>query len=225
MTLDFGDPLVVAALSEDIEKNSSEAAEQGVDAVELRIDLYDGAVPDLRSHTPSLPVIVTNRPVEQGGEYRGDEDDRIEKLTGVLQHPSVEAVDIELTADTDNHGRVLDAAAENDVSVIVSYHDFNGTPPSAELLDVLGRAGEIGDIAKLAVMPSTYRDVVRVLEATLDYDGTACTIAMGEVGMHSRVVAPLYGSVLTYGSLGTGTAPGQLSVEDLVTILDLFGVR
>ena len=45
--------------------------------------------------------------------------------------------------------------------------------------------------------------------------GAVCTIAMGDLGRHSRVIAPIYGSVMTYGYMDAPTAPGQLRVDEL----------
>jgi len=45
------------------------------------------------------------------------------------------------------------------------------------------------DIAKLAVMPGSLTDVLRLLEVTLLSKGPVCTISMGETGKHSRVIA------------------------------------
>jgi len=78
------------------------------------------------------------------------------------------------------------------------------------------------DVAKLAVMPNSLEDVHRILEVTLHADAAVCTLAMGEIGRHSRVVAPLYGSVMTYGYVGKATAPGQLRVDELKYILNLI---
>jgi len=45
---------------------------------------------------------------------------------------------------------------------------------------------------------------------------------MGEKGKHSRVIAPVYGSVMTYGYVDTPTAPGQLKVDELKKILKML---
>ena len=78
------------------------------------------------------------------------------------------------------------------------------------------------DIAKLAVMPNSLQDVLRLLDVTLKANGPVCTIAMGEKGKHSRVIAPVYGSVMTYGYVDTPTAPGQLKVDELKYILKML---
>jgi 3-dehydroquinate dehydratase-1 len=49
-------------------------------------------------------------------------------------------------------------------------------------------------------------------------------IAMGNIGRHLRAVAPLYGSVLTYGFVAKSTAPGQMSLAELILAKKLFDV-
>jgi 3-dehydroquinate dehydratase-1 len=61
-----------------------------------------------------------------------------------------------------------------------------------------------------------------ILDFLLKADMPLCMIAMGEVGRHLRAVAPLYGSVLTYGYVSEPTAPGQMSVSELRQALMLM---
>jgi 3-dehydroquinate dehydratase-1 len=47
---------------------------------------------------------------------------------------------------------------------------------------------------------------------------------MGDLGKHTRVIAPFYGSVLTYASVENTilTPPGQLPVDKLKKIMELL---
>ena len=78
------------------------------------------------------------------------------------------------------------------------------------------------DIAKLAVMPGSLSDVLRLLEVTLHAKEPVCTIAMGATGKHSRIIAPVYGSVMTYGYVETPMAPGQLRIDELKNLLKML---
>jgi 3-dehydroquinate dehydratase-1 len=42
---------------------------------------------------------------------------------------------------------------------------------------------------------------------------------MGDAGVASRVLFPALGSLLTYASAGTQTAPGQLDLDEAVALL------
>jgi 3-dehydroquinate dehydratase-1 len=195
--------------------DDSEVASRHADALELRLDLGDLTVDTLDA---DLPILVTNRLDSEGGNApRGDT--RIETLCRAIEQPAVEAVDIELAAVTDGDGqRVVEHARAHGVAVVVSTHDFEGTPATAHLLDVLEQASESGDVAKLAVTASDRGDALDVLAATHEATRagqTVATMAMGEAGRHTRVVAPLYGSRLGYAPLDSdrATAPGQYDLE------------
>jgi len=77
-------------------------------------------------------------------------------------------------------------------TVIISTHDFQSTPGNEVMEGVIRASLDAGaDIAKLAVMPNSLQDVLRLLDVTLKANGPVCTIAMGEKGKHSRVIAPV----------------------------------
>lgn len=207
--------LLVASITSDLISRAKEAEEQGADAVELRIDLYKGdALHDLkryRSKGGGLPVIVTNRPKDQGGVFEGSEDERLNVLEEAIEY--ADAVDIEITADRKDE--LVKRAKDNDVTVIVSYHDFERTPSLDEMSEIIKRGLDLGDVAKVAVTPDDQEDVFRVIELTLKHkDDPICTISMGPLGAYSRVVTPFYGSRIAYVSLGEErTAPGQMTLE------------
>ncbi|WP_267163172.1 type I 3-dehydroquinate dehydratase [Halovenus salina] len=197
--------------------DDSEAATRYADALELRLDLGDEAVGALDTDC-SLPVLVTNRLDSEGGDApQGNA--RLETLCRAIEQPAVEAVDIELAAVRDGRGsRVVEHAREHGVTVVVSTHDFEETPERTRLLEILRDASEVGDIAKLAVTATDRGDALDLLGATHEATQAGlrvATMAMGEPGRHTRVVAPLYGSRLGYAPLSAerATAPGQYDLE------------
>jgi 3-dehydroquinate dehydratase-1 len=68
-------------------------------------------------------------------------------------------------------------------------------------------------------MATSREDVTRLMRFTEDHAEPLVTIAMGDMGKVSRVVAPLFGSLFTYGYISHSAAPGQLSLEGLVDAL------
>jgi 3-dehydroquinate dehydratase-1 len=109
--------------------------------------------------------------------------------------------------------------------VVVSTHDFEGTPPREELERLLERASDHGDVAKLAVTATDLDDALRLLGATraATGDGLAvATMAMGEAGSHTRAVAPVYGSRIGYAPVdpARATAPGQYDLATLRRLVD-----
>jgi len=223
MTLDVSETVVVAAVTEDAPRKAREASEAGADAVEVRIDMYEGgsedALEDLRD-CDGLPVIATNRVTEDETE-----EERVETLVRATR--DAEAVDIDVSSPDDSTERIVDAACEANATVIASHHDFEGTPSVDRMIETLERAWEVGDVAKLAVTPEDEGDVLDLLRLTLEArdggEGPFCAISMGALGSYTRFVAPLYGSCVTYASHGSGTAPGQLTVREVSEYMERFG--
>ena len=78
------------------------------------------------------------------------------------------------------------------------------------------------DAAKLAVMPRDDGDALRLLAACRAATGgrlaiPVVAIAMGPLGVVTRVIGHGAGSALTFAAAATGqgSAPGQLTVEQL----------
>lgn len=207
---------IVASIGRKPVESALKAKQLGADILELRIDLIEAEADASKTLQAlkklGLPVIITNRVKQEGGAWDGSEDERIKKLLSLL--PSADAVDIELCAE--ERDAVVKKAKKTGKTVITSTHDFQRTPENDVMLGVIRESFEAGgDIAKLAVMPCSLDDVLRLFEVTLQSKGKVCTIAMGSIGRHSRVIAPIYGSTMTYGYVDAPTAPGQLRVDEL----------
>jgi 3-dehydroquinate dehydratase I len=215
-------PQVVASITS--RDDAREAASLGADLVEIRVDLIESDPLELVESVyrdARCPIIVTIRPGFEGGKFTGSEEERL-KLFKVLA-PYARFVDVELRAPQVE--KLAATVKGTDAVPIVSYHDFESTPPDAEMLSIIDRCLEKGAIAKLAVMPQDMTDVLRLLEVTLVSKRPVCTIAMGSLGMHSRIVAPVYGSLLTYGYVRRPVAPGQIRVDRLLEGLKILGLR
>ncbi|MDD2777385.1 MAG: type I 3-dehydroquinate dehydratase [Methanocellales archaeon] len=213
-------PKIVGVINSIDEVDTAEKT--GADLLEIRMDLLDEKEDVVRffedvTDATSLPIIATDRLKSEGGSFVGSENQRISMLMSVMEY--ADAVDIELRSAEKDF--VIEKARKRKMVAIVSYHDFAGTPSKEKMLRILKEARQIGDIPKLAVMANSLSDVISLLEVTLQAQKPFCTIAMGSLGKHSRVIAPLYGSALTYGHVvGEGKAPGQLSVGELRNVFD-----
>ncbi|MFT4889488.1 MAG: 3-dehydroquinate dehydratase-1 [Halobacteriales archaeon] len=199
------------------------AARDHADAVEFRMDLADDPLEALDDYDGTLPVIATNRAPSEGGE--ADEEGRLDTLEAAAAIDAVEAIDVELASVADGNGEsTIETARRHGASTVASVHDFDGTPPTSELRQVGRHAGDMADVAKVAVTAREVGDVLGLLSVTreLTADGyRVATMAMGEPGRHSRVIAPLYGSRIGYAPVREdgATAPGQF---DLETFRDVF---
>lgn len=215
---------VVAPIAKDPVNTSIKAKDLGADILELRIDLINEDTFKILIELKKLglPVIITNRMKKEGGAWPGSEEERVHELISLI--PYADAVDIELCAEKKD--LVINEAKRAGKKVIISTHDFQNTPDSGIMAGFIRESFEAGaDIAKLAVMPHSLDDVLRLLDVTLHSSGQVCTIAMGEIGKHSRIMAPLYGSVMTYGYVDIPVAPGQLRVDELKNMLKILSIH
>jgi len=106
---------------------------------------------------------------------------------------------------------------------MVSEHDFTRTPQEDELQLMVEKAIDQGaQIVKIATMANSVADVRRLLNFTEKCETPIVTIAMGPIGKISRVIAPLYGSLFSYGFIKGEVAPGQLPVTRLIEEFKLY---
>ncbi len=233
---------VVAVINDSLSpfENSRKAAEMGADVLEIRLDLLgirdSGLAVEITGKIKAengLPLILTNRSSAEGGKWEGSEKERIEILKELLSSFSwegsvdaVDAVDIELSAGEKEKAELISTAKKQGKTVIVSFHDFEKTPSFQEMEKIIEEAFRAGaDIAKLAVMPGSLQDILDLLRLTLNAREArrpVCTIAMGKLGKHTRVIAPLYGSVLSYASVESSAAPGQLQANEVKKMMELL---
>lgn len=221
--MDF-ESFVLAASTGDLADARRPVVRSRADLLEYRMDLAENPLATLRRYDGDVPVLATNRPVWEGGEA-SDDGTRLDALASAIECDAVDAVDVELaTIGAGTADAVLETARRHDVSVVVSVHDFEGTPSASTLVDLLADAAGHGDVAKLAVTASSPADALALLAATDEATRTGhtvATMAMGEVGTHTRVVAPIYGSKLGYAPVDAdaATAPGQLDLETLASLI------
>jgi 3-dehydroquinate dehydratase/shikimate dehydrogenase len=195
-----------------------------VDLAELRVDCLD---PDERYHIRSfpelagLPVILTIRREADGGRYNGAEGARISLfahgLANAFTDPRRNFAYIDLE-DYINVPSLEDAARVFGTKIIRSYHNIRNTD-----VDIVGRLKSmyrVGDeVAKIAVMPQSLNDVVRVYRAAQEMAGMEkILICMGSFGIPSRILAERFGSKFSYTTVPGETlaAPGQLDPKELM---------
>jgi 3-dehydroquinate dehydratase I len=197
-------------------KNSIEA---GADLLELRIDVLNNPNPDDVSNMIreiNFPLIATNRKKDEGGYFKGSESERIDILLGAAKKASI--VDIELKTEDEYLEKIIKCSK----STIISYHDFKITPSIDFLLEIVRREKQLGDIAKFSVMPQNISDTLIVLNVLSQVHDTI-GISMGDIGMYTRIIAPLFGSPITFASLNNESAPGQLDIVTTKKFLDKLG--
>lgn len=215
-----GLPRVVGTFSSGWRQGHGSSSGFACDIVEVRLDEI-GETPDWLDRCRALeaegfPVLVTIRLPAEGGKWQGSEPERLKRYERALDNLS--AVDVEFRSET--AASVSQRARQLGKACIVSYHDFERTPPLAELQNVLSEAQKLASVVKVATMISgavddqTLRDLLRG-----PWKVPVCVMGMGPLGTQTRITFATLGSCLTYGYLDKPVAPGQPSAADLVSHL------
>src|SRR5437763_4140211 len=167
-----------------------EAAKAGVGLVELRIDCLRRD-PDLKRILKDrpTPVVFTIRRGIDGGLWRGNEEKRQQLLREAVAL-GVDYVDLE-----------MDIAPKirrfGKTKRIVSYHNLKTTP--VDLQDIAEKCEEFDpDVVKVATSASNLAEASRVLHLGTSSKAPTIPIAMGEIGVFTRILGAKYGAPFTY---------------------------
>jgi len=197
--------------------HAQRAISDGADILEFRADLardVEGVLDDIDK--VDVPIILTDRIVEEGGNAPIN---RAEHVLPLLQYAAI--IDIELMAP--DRDVVMAEVSTKGLPTLISYHDLDGTPPEATMLERMRAANRMGDMVKLAVTIEHLQDVPRVLAVSLaarEEGMTFCVVPMGKLGSHLRPLMGTYGSSLLYGYVGKPISLGMLSVAQMKRAFD-----
>lgn len=229
-------PLVAAEMSELL--GQAESLKQlAPDFLEWRIDSFS-AVKDLNACLKALkvlqgaiekiPLIFTCRIHTEGGFKKLSQEERLKLITAAIESEGIDIVDIELCNERAFVETVRKTAKANSSKLILSYHNFTDTPDENVIIDKLVQAQDMGaDIAKVAVMPKNYADVLTLLSATLkartgEVKLPIVTMSMGAEGGVTRLAGGLFGSDITFAIGKESSAPGQIPISDLRKAMDVL---
>ncbi len=229
-------PLVGSTREALVEEASAVAAREP-DVIEWRVDFFEriaktdevvDVARTLKAIVGKAPVIFTRRSSREGGRHVPIPESQVLDLyEAVCASGSVDLVDLELSSAGEDVRRIREASGRADVKLILSYHDFEGTPPADVLHRKFAEAQLMGaDVAKVAVMPTSLEDVLTLLSVTLEADRQLriplIGIAMGGYGSLTRMCGWMFGSTLTFAVAGGSSAPGQVPIDDLRTVIAIL---
>ncbi|MHC1723324.1 MAG: type I 3-dehydroquinate dehydratase [Aminipila sp.] len=228
---------IIGITKENILTDAKELKDFSVDMVEWRADWFEDifnfnqvleVLSYLRAILNEIPLLFTFRTAQEGGKRSIDIAEYAELNKAVARTGFIDLIDLEaFSGDSFILSTILEAH-KHSVKVIASNHDFEKTLPKDEIVRRLIKMQDMGaDIAKIALMPQTKKDVLTLLEASLEMSEQHAqipivTISMGENGRISRISGELFGSAITFGTVKKASAPGQMSVEELYQILNLI---
>jgi 3-dehydroquinate dehydratase type I len=203
------------------------AENAGANLAEIRLDyLEDFNGVEKAVEEAKIPLIATNRQYEQGGKRKQSEDERVQRLLE-LADKGFSMVDVEIT--TPNLKSAVKNLKEKGVETIISFHDFKKTPSLQELSRIATSQIKAGaDICKIVTKANDISDNLTCLSLVSEMKRKIRVVCftMGEHGILSRILSPVFGAHFTYASLESGmeTAPGQISIRRLKEIYKCLGV-
>lgn len=213
------------------------AAMPEVDMIEARLDGLGRLAPE--AHAEALaaacavaagkPVLATLRDAVEGGAFEAD-DAYYEAVCraavglGALRGPAL--IDLELFREPVMIEALAAEAHAQGMAVVISDHDFEGTPPEEEIVRRLLLEEKLGaDILKIAVMAKGPEDALQLMAATAAIrrglsEKPLLTMAMGKWGVVTRLAGEAFGADLTFASVGAASAPGQVPAGPCLAALE-----
>jgi|TARA_Y100000310_G_scaffold345431_1_gene464894 3-dehydroquinate dehydratase/shikimate dehydrogenase len=190
------------------------------DIIELRLDYISNLDSKKLIKVAEKPVIATNRRKADNGKFEGNEEERLAVIKQAIEL-NVDYVDIEIDSD---HNDII--KNKKNSKIIISYHNFKETPTNIEeIFNKLKSAN--ADIIKIVTTANKLSDNLKIIELVKKSKKPVIGLCMGPLGEISRILAPLYGSFLTFASLDKGkeSSPGQIPAEILRNIYRINDIK
>ncbi len=214
-------------------------AQTPFDLIEWRADFFEHAsfapvliplLQSLRITLGEIPLLVTYRRTVEGGEGSATPAEYLTFCETVMRTQCADLLDVELSIGSTDFCTLTALGRKHCVPIIASSHNFAFTPSTQEMVDTLCAMQAGGaQIAKLAVMPNSKADLLALFTATATMaeqhpETPVVTMSMGSIGQASRVCGASFGSAMTFASIGTASAPGQIALPEMNLMLDaLYG--
>lgn len=228
---------IVGKTKEEILAAARSFEDVALDVVEWRVDWFEGVfdfekvedvLKELRAVLGETPILMTFRTSKEGGEKSIEPEDYAKLNIKAAQTGYIDFIDVEIFTGDAIVTKIIDGAHAAGVKVIASNHDFHKTPEKSDIIYRLRKMQDMNaDIPKIAVMPQNKKDVLTLLSATeemtsLYADRPIITMSMAGTGVISRLCGEVFGSSMTFGAARKASAPGQMGVKELETVLGLL---
>ncbi|MHA2061577.1 MAG: type I 3-dehydroquinate dehydratase [Candidatus Sifarchaeia archaeon] len=225
-------PVCVAVGEQDIARmvDLISTSELQADFIEFRLDyleVIDFVKLEKLLEKMKIPFILTVRRNEEGGKFQKDKEEERKEILKRCVELRPDFIDIELSSPFLNKD-LVDFVKMNEVKIIGSYHSFQDTPPIHVLSKKIDIAYRLGlDVVKIVTYANEIEDNLTILSLHSSAqmylrEMEIVAFCMGELGLISRVLCPLFGSKFTFASLGEPTAPGQISLQKMKQIQELL---
>ena len=241
LEIGIGQPKVIVPIvgktQEEILSKAKELVDIPLHVVEWRADFYEDVfdtacvldtLAKIRTILKEVPLLFTFRTQKEGGEKTIAMEDYTNLNIAVAQSGNADAVDVEIFSGDHIVAQNITAIHAAGKIVVGSNHDFHKTPSHADLIYRLRKMQDMGaDLPKIAVMPQSRADVLTLLSATEEMsrcyaDRPIITMSMSATGVLSRLCGEVFGSAMTFGTVGQASAPGQIPVAQLNSVTGII---
>ena len=220
--------LVVSVMPKSLEEAQGIDAMRYIDAdiIEWRADFLPKeailqVAPAIFEKFAGRELLFTLRTRAEGGEIDLDSAEYVQIIKDVAQLYQPEYIDFEYFAHKDVFEQMLDFP-----NLVLSYHNFQETPDN--MMEILSELTSLTPkVVKVSVMAHTEQDVLDLMNftrgfKTLNPEQEYVTISMGKVGKVSRITSDVTGSSWSFASLDAASAPGQISLSNMVKIREIL---
>lgn len=200
------------------------------DMLEWRADSFDEieninsvivTLGELRKVIGNIILMFTLRCAWEGGAKDIPQEIRKNVILEVLKTKQADIIDFEISNGNELVSEVKKAVDKYDGILLLSYHDFQKTKDEQFIINKIKEAYDLGgDIAKVAVMPQNFQDVLTLLSATMKarlehVNIPLVTVSMGGIGAISRIAGGIFGSDITFAIGKEISGPGQIPIKNL----------
>ncbi|MGI6072704.1 MAG: type I 3-dehydroquinate dehydratase [Lachnospiraceae bacterium] len=227
--------LVIGETAEEILNLVDMSNDAACDMIELRADHFEEVLePDrvkslLRKikRAAKKPVIFTFRSKDEGGQTDAAKEYYRQLIMMVAKEKLADIVDVEASS-LEGDSTFVELLKDEGAIIIISKHDFIKTPSEDEIIKDYLEMERLGaDIIKVAYMPNSKKDVLALMNATEEVTSnlSSCpviAISMGHLGMITRIMGEFLESAITFAAITRASAPGQINVQGMKSILDLI---
>lgn len=196
------------------------AASQIARTIELRLDWLQSDAERSRflrwlrkGRLANVTFLATCRRKEGGGKFGGDIARQLYWLSQARE-AGCQWCDVEMETFRELPEGFLRAYPVPS-RILLSIHDFDRTPNLPRNI-VVARHGLV-DAVKIAAQAKTISDSVRLLKVAR-HSRNFVAVPMGDVGLPARLLALREGSELAYAPIAEATAPGQVSLKEMLCL-------
>lgn len=177
-----------------------------------------------------LPVILTCRPVNEGGYFPGNEEERIDVLRKAIES-GVSWIDLELDIDEHNRNNLVMLAQKMGTKIIASSHVLDQSPNSSEIIQDIKDNKESGDVLKICYSTSGRNDGINLFEAAWELKNSEINtsiMGLGQSGDWTRIHSPILGQAIVYSTMENGwhlAQKGMINTADLKNAWEMLNYQ